>query len=316
MDALPIQEANTFEHRSRHNGKMHACGHDGHTAMLLGAAKWLTQSKSFDGTVHFIFQPAEEHEGGGRVMIEQGLFERFPMKEVYGLHNWPGLPLGHFAVMPGPTMACADQFDIVVKGTGAHAAMPNLGVDPILAASAIVQALQHLVSRSIDPVDAAVVSVTQFNAGDAYNVIPQQAVLKGTVRAFDPDVRNAIEKGIRRVCEGVAAAHGASVDYEYKRGYPPLINWPEQTEVAARVIEPLVGHDRLHRKFKPTMGAEDFAYMLEKKPGCYVFMGNGQGAGIPGCMLHNPGYDFNDEAMPVGVSYWVRLVEHCLPKAG
>ena len=312
MDALPIREANTFEHRSRHEGRMHACGHDGHTAMLLGAARHLAETRHFDGTVHFIFQPAEEQEGGGRVMVEQGLFDKFPMDAVYGLHNWPGLPLGQFALMPGPMMASADQFEIIVHGHGAHAAMPHLGIDPVAAGAAIVQSLQTLVSRSIDPVDAAVVSVTQFHAGDTDNVIPAQAMLGGTVRAFKPDVRDALEAGMKRICEGVAAAHGASVDFKFKRGYPPLINWPEQTEIAARVLVEMVGAERVHRRFPPTMGAEDFAFMLQAKPGCYVFMGNGQGAGIPGCMLHNPGYDFNDEALPVGSSYWVKLVEHCL----
>jgi amidohydrolase len=314
MDALPIHEANTFEHRSRHDGKMHACGHDGHTAMLLGAARYLAESKSVGGTVHFIFQPAEEHEGGGRVMVEQGLFDKFPMESVYGLHNWPGLPVGHFALIPGPMMASADQFDLVVRGVGAHAAMPNLGVDPVVAGAAIVQALQTLVSRNVEPVDAAVVSVTQFHAGDAYNVIPPEATLRGTVRAFKPETRDAMESGMKRICEATAAAYGAKAEFAYKRGYPPLINDAAQTDLCAGVLEKLAGKERVHRKFPPTMGAEDFAFMLEAKPGCYVFMGNGQGAGIPGCMLHNPGYDFNDEAIPVGVSYWVRLAEHCLPK--
>ena len=315
MDALPIQETNTFDHRSQNDGKMHACGHDGHSAMLLGAARHLAQSRSFDGTVHFIFQPAEEHGGGGSVMVEQGLFETFPMDAVYGLHNWPGLALGQFALIPGPMMASADHFDIVVRGHGAHAAMPHLGVDPVVAGSAIVQALQTLVSRGIEPVDAAVISVTQFHAGDAYNVIPTEATLRGTVRTFKPATRDAMEAGMRRVCEHTAAAFGATAELTYMRGYPPLINNPEHTTICAGVLEAMVGKDHVHRQFPPTMGAEDFAYMLEAKPGCYVFMGNGQGVGTPGCMLHNPGYDFNDAALPIGASYWVRLVEHCLQKA-
>ena len=315
MDALAITEATGLPYASRHPGRMHACGHDGHTAALLGAARLLAQEGGFEGTVHFIFQPAEEHGGGGSVMVEQGLFETFPMDAVYGLHNWPGLALGQFALIPGPMMASADHFDIVVRGHGAHAAMPHLGVDPVVAGSAIVQALQTLVSRGIEPVDAAVISVTQFHAGDAYNVIPTEATLRGTVRTFKPATRDAMEAGMRRVCEHTAAAFGATAELTYMRGYPPLINNPEHTAICAGVLEAMVGKDHVHRQFPPTMGAEDFAYMLEAKPGCYVFMGNGQGVGTPGCMLHNPGYDFNDAALPIGASYWVRLVEHCLQKA-
>ncbi len=310
MDALPMGEANTFEHRSRHEGRMHACGHDGHTAMLLGAAQHLSRHRNFDGTVYFIFQPAEEHEGGGKAMVEEGLFERFPMESVYGMHNWPGLPVGSFAVMPGPMMACSDQLEILITGHGAHAAMPHNGIDPIVVGSALIQSLQTLVSRNIHPVDAAVLTITQFHAGDAWNVIPDTALLRGTVRAFKPELQDKMEAGIQRICAGVAAAYGAKIEARYERGYPPTVNWPKETEVAATVLEQMVGKDNVHRDLMPTMGAEDFAFMLEKKPGCYIWAGNGPGEG--GCMLHNPHYDFNDALIPVGSSYWVRLVEHIL----
>jgi amidohydrolase len=310
MDALPMGEANTFEHRSRHEGRMHACGHDGHTAMLLGAAQHLARHRNFDGTVYFIFQPAEEHEGGGKAMVEEGLFERFPMESVYGMHNWPGLPVGSFAVMPGPMMACSDQLEILITGHGAHAAMPHNGIDPIVVGSALIQSLQTLVSRNIHPVDAAVLTITQFHAGDAWNVIPDTALLRGTVRAFKPELQDKMEAGIQRICAGVAAAYGATIEARYERGYPPTVNWPKETEVAATVLEQMVGKDNVHRDLMPTMGAEDFAFMLEKKPGCYIWAGNGPGEG--GCMLHNPHYDFNDALIPVGSSYWVRLVEHIL----
>ena len=310
MDALPMGEANTFEHRSRHEGRMHACGHDGHTAMLLGAAQHLARHRNFDGTVYFIFQPAEEHEGGGKAMVEEGLFERFPMESVYGMHNWPGLPVGSFAVMPGPMMACSDQLEILITGHGAHAAMPHNGIDPIVVGSALIQSLQTLVSRNIHPVDAAVLTITQFHAGDAWNVIPDTALLRGTVRAFKPELQDKMESGIQRICAGVAAAYGAKIEARYERGYPPTVNWPKETEVAATVLEQMVGKQNVHRDLMPTMGAEDFAFMLEKKPGCYIWAGNGPGEG--GCMLHNPHYDFNDALIPVGSSYWVRLVEHIL----
>ena len=310
MDALPMGEANTFEHRSRHEGCMHACGHDGHTAMLLGAAQHLARHRNFDGTVYFIFQPAEEHDGGGKAMVEEGLFERFPMESVYGMHNWPGLPVGSFAVMPGPMMACSDQLEILITGHGAHAAMPHNGIDPIVVGSALIQSLQTLVSRNIHPVDAAVLTITQFHAGDAWNVIPDTALLRGTVRAFKPELQDKMESGIQRICAGVAAAYGAKIEARYERGYPPTVNWPKETEVAATVLEQMVGKQNVHRDLMPTMGAEDFAFMLEKKPGCYIWAGNGPGEG--GCMLHNPHYDFNDALIPVGSSYWVRLVEHIL----
>jgi hippurate hydrolase len=311
MDALPIEEANTFAHRSRVAGKMHACGHDGHTAMLLGAAKHLAATREFDGTVHFIFQPAEESEGGGRAMVQDGLFERFPVEAVFGMHNWPGLPVGELAVMPGPMMASSDVFEIMLTGRGGHAAMPHQSVDPIVAGSHLVQALQTIVSRNALPADAAVVTVTQFHGGDAWNVIPGEVVLRGTARAFRPEVQDLIEAGIARICNGVAAAFGAQTALRYERRYPPTINTPREAAFAAEVMRSLVGRERVHTDLAPTMGAEDFAFMLQAKPGAYAWIGNGPGEG--GCMLHNPRYDFNDEILPLGASYWVRLVEAFLP---
>jgi len=312
LDALPIQEQNTFAHRSRHDGKMHACGHDGHTTMLLGAAKYLAETRRFDGTVHFIFQPAEENEGGGRVMVEEGLFEKFPCEAVYGMHNWPGMAVGQFGVMPGPVMASFDIFDITVTGRGAHGAMPHNGIDPVVAGAALVQALQTIPSRNVNPVDAAVVSVTQFHAGDTWNVIPDDAQLRGTTRAFRPEVQDQIEAGIRRIAAGIDAAYGTSSTVRYERRYPPTINSPRETAIAAAAIAKVVGKENVLTDLQPTMGAEDFAFMLQAKPGCYVWIGNGPGKG--GCMLHNPRYDFNDECLPIGASYWAALVEHVLAK--
>lgn len=313
MDALPIRECNEFPHRSRHEGRMHACGHDGHTTMLLAAAEYLAGARNFDGTVYFIFQPAEEGQGGGRVMVEEGLFERFPMESVYGMHNWPGIPVGQFAVMPGPMMAGADEFEISVTGHGAHAAMPDQGVDPVVVGSALVQALQSIVARNVNPADSAVVSVTQFHAGEAYNVIPETALLRGTVRAFRPEVQGLCEAAMNRLCDGMAAAYGARVELRYSRGYPPTINSAAEAEVCRRVAAALVGPQNVLADRQPSMGAEDFSFMLRERPGCYVWIGNGPGAG--GCMLHNPHYDFNDELLPIGASYWVRLVEHVLADA-
>lgn len=309
MDALPIHENNTFGYRSQHAGKMHACGHDGHTAMLLGAARHLSEDRNFDGTVHFIFQPAEEGEGGGREMVEQGLFEKFPCEAVYGMHNWPGMPVGKFGVRAGPTMASFDIFEIELTGRGSHAGLPHTGIDPIVAASALVQALQTITSRDVDPVEPAVVSVTQIHAGDAWNVIPDTAVLRGTTRAFRPAVQDLLERRIREICAGIAAAWGAQVKVRYERRYPPLINAAAETETCASVIQAMVGPENLLR-VPPTMGAEDFAFMLQVKAGSYVFIGNGPGEG--GCMLHNPNYDFNDQILPLGAAYWVNLVEHIL----
>ncbi len=313
MDALPLNELNTFSHHSRSPGRMHACGHDGHTAMLLAAAEYLASTREFDGTVYFIFQPAEEGEGGGRVMVEEGLFERFPMEAVFGMHNWPGIPVGKFGVISGPVMACADQFDITIAGHGAHAAMPHQGVDPIVVGSALIQALQGIRSRCLDPLDPAVLSVTQFHAGDAYNVIPGEAVLRGTVRAFRSHVQDAVEAAIGRMCNGIAASFGADIRLDYRRGYPPTINSADEAQLCRQVAAQVVGQDNVLTDLAPTMGAEDFSYMLQAKPGCYVWIGNGIGEG--GCMLHNPRFDFNDEILPIGATYWVRLVERVLANA-
>lgn len=311
MDALSITERNLFAHRSTVQGCMHACGHDGHTTMLLGAAGALAERPDFDGVVYLIFQPAEEGEGGAAAMIADGLFQRFPMEAVFGMHNWPGMEAGHFAVHAGPVMASADRFDIAIFGVGAHAAMPHLGVDPMVAGAALVQAVQTIVARTLDPVDAAVVSVTQFHAGEAYNVIPDRAMLAGTVRAFSGAVQDRIEAALRQMCEGVAAAFGVRIEFEYRRGYPPTVNTAVEAARCAAVARAVVGEDRVLTTLPPSMGAEDFAFYLQHKPGAYVWIGNGPGEG--GCMLHNPGYDFNDELIPVGAGYWVELVRQWLP---
>jgi hippurate hydrolase len=312
LDALHIREQNTFAYRSNYDGKMHACGHDGHTTMLLGAAKYLAATRNFDGTIHFIFQPAEENEGGGRAMVEEGLFEKFPCEAVYGMHNWPGMPVGQFGAMPGPVMASFDIFEIGITGRGAHGAMPHTGIDPVVAGAALVQALQTIPSRNVNPVDAAVVSVTQFHAGDTWNVIPAEATLRGTTRAFRPEVQEAIEAGIRRIVAGIDAAYGTSSTVRYERRYPPTINSERETVIAGEAIAKVVGAANLLTDLQPTMGAEDFAFMLQAKPGCYVWIGNGPGEG--GCILHNPRYDFNDEILPIGASYWATLAEHVLAR--
>jgi hippurate hydrolase len=311
MDALPLKEMNDFPHRSKHEGCMHACGHDGHTAMLLGAARYLSANRNFDGTVVFIFQPAEESEGGAAVMIEEGLFSQFPVDAIYGMHNWPGIPVGEMAVMPGPVMAGTCAFEITVRGHGCHAAMPHQGVDTIVAASQLVQALQTVVSRNLHPCDAAVVSVTQFHSGSAWNIIPEEAVLRGTIRTFKPEVQELVERAVERLCSGVASANGAQIGVVFDHRYPPTVNSANETGICREVAATLFGEEKVRKDELPSMGAEDFAYMLREKPGCYVWLGNGPGTG--GCTLHNPHYDFNDEIIGLGVRYWAALVRATLP---
>ena len=313
MDALPVEEKNEFAHCSRHAGKMHACGHDGHTTLLLGAARYLAENKDvldFDGTVYFIFQPAEESEAGADVMVKDGLFIKFPMEAVYGLHNWPGIAVGEMSVMPGPVMAGTCAFEISICGHGCHAAMPHQGVDTLVVASHLVLALQTVVSRSLHPCESAVVSVTQIHGGEALNVIPDDAVLRGTIRTFKPEIQDLVEAAIERLCAGIASTFGATIRVSYDRRYPPTVNSPAETELCRQAAGAVFGDAQVRRDDIPSMAAEDFAYVLQVKPGCYVWLGNGPGTG--GCSLHNPHYDFNDEILPLGISYWVKLVETVL----
>ena len=311
MDALPITETSGVAWASQSPGKMHACGHDGHTAMLLGAAQYLAETRNFDGTAVVIFQPAEEGGGGAKVMVDEGLMERFGIQEVYGMHNRPGLPIGSFALCPGPIMASADQFTIVVTGTGTHAGMPHCGVDTTLIGSQIVVALQSIVARQVDPVKSAVVSVTSFRTeSETYNVIPERVELRGTVRTLDPGVQDLVEARVRELVPGIAAALGGRAKVDYERGYPVTVNAARETGFAAAVAAAVSGAERVDAAAAPVTGAEDFSFMLERRPGAFIFMGNGDTAG-----LHHPDYDFNDEAIPVGCSYWVKLIETALPAA-
>ncbi|MCM2355898.1 MAG: M20 family metallopeptidase [Arenimonas sp.] len=314
MDALPMQEANTFAHASVHPGKMHACGHDGHVAMLLAAAQHLAKHRNFDGTVYLIFQPAEEGGGGAREMIKDGLFERFPMDAVFGMHNWASPRVGTFAVSPGPVMASTSEFHITIRGKGGHGALPHASVDPVPVACQMVQGFQTIISRNKKPVDAGVVSVTMIHAGEATNVIPDACELQGTVRTFTTEVLDMIERRMREIAEHTAAAFGCTVEFGFTRNYPPTVNSTAEAAFCREVMASIVGPENVQDQ-EPTMGAEDFAYMLQAKPGAYCFIGNGDGShreighGGGPCVIHNPSYDFNDDLIPLGATYWVRLAE-------
>jgi hippurate hydrolase len=313
MDCLPMHERNGFEHRSRNEGRMHACGHDGHTTMLLGAARYLAETRNFDGTAYLIFQPAEEGGGGGQVMVKEGLFERFPAHEVYALHNWPGLPPGKMAVRPGPVMAATDEVQITVRGRGGHGAMPHLAVDPVVAAAHVITALQSIASRSVNPLDAIVVSICSLATSQVgvFNVIPDHVKLVGTVRSFQPETRDLAERRLRELVTKTAEAFGATAEVTYARGYPATVNSAREAQFAADVGKRLFGADNVITEHEATMGGEDFSYMLQERPGAYVFLGQGGAQG--GCFLHNPNYDFNDEVIPLGAGYLAALVEEALP---
>ena len=311
MDALPMDETNDFAHRSRNQGRMHACGHDGHTAMLLGAARYLAETRNFAGTVHLIFQPAEEKGGGGRVMIEDGLFERFPVDQVFGLHNWPYIPTGSFAMCAGPAMAASDELTITIAGKACHAAMPHRGKDPVVASALLIQALQPLVAREVDPLDNAVVSITRIAGGHAYNIVPDRVELWGTIRTFDEATRDRLIRRVEEVARGVGLAQGVTISVTMSPGYPATVNTAREAALGADVAAEIVGEAQVDRAPAPSMAAEDFAFILRQRPGSYIWLGTG----VPDAptQLHSPHYDFNDAALPIGVSYWVRLVERLLP---
>jgi hippurate hydrolase len=319
IDALPMTEHNTFAHASCHPGKMHACGHDGHTAMLLATARHLAKQRHFDGTVYLIFQPAEEGGGGAKVMIEDGIFDRFPMEAVFGMHNWPGMPVGSFGVNPGAMMASGNRFTVTIRGKGSHAALPHLGIDPVPIAAQLINGFQTIITRNRRPLEPGVISVTMLQAGEAMNVVPDSCTLSGTVRTFSHELLDLIERRMREMSEHTCAAFGATCDFEFSRYYPPTINHPAETAFVRRVLGEVVGEANV-QAFEPTMGSEDFSFFLQAKPGCYFVIGNGDGAhregghGLGPCMLHNPSYDFNDELIPLGATAWVRIAEAWLAK--
>ncbi|HEX5310570.1 M20 aminoacylase family protein [Aquabacterium sp.] len=320
MDALPITEHNRFAHASKHAGKMHACGHDGHTAMLLAAAQYLAAHRDFAGTVYLVFQPAEEAGGGAATMMADGLFTRFPMDAIFGMHNWPGMAAGQFAIKPGPCFASSNEFQITIRGKGCHAAMPHLGIDPVPVACQMVQAFQTIVSRNVRPIDTGVISTTMIQAGEATNVIPDYVTVQGTVRTFTTEVLDLIEERMRAVAQHTCAAYGASCEFVFQRNYPPTVNHHDESEFVRKVMVEVVGADNV-LVFEPTMGAEDFSYYLQEKPGAYFLIGNGDGThregghGLGPCMLHNPSYDFNDQLIPLGATLWVKLVQRWLAQA-
>ncbi|HOM13889.1 MAG TPA: M20 aminoacylase family protein [Rubrivivax sp.] len=323
IDALPMTEHNHFAHASTCPGKMHACGHDGHTAMLLAAARHLSKHRHFDGTVYLVFQPAEEGGGGAREMMKDGLFDKFPMEAIFGIHNWPGMKVGQFALKSGPVMASSNEFKIIIRGKGSHAALPHLGIDPVPIACQMVLAFQTIVTRNKKPIDTAVISATMVHAGEATNVVPESCEIQGTVRTFTPEVLDLVEGRMQTIAENTCAAFEASCEFQFKRNYPPTVNHEAETEFARRVLGEVVGADNV-LEFEPTLGSEDFSYFLQAKPGCYFLIGNGDGShrqgghGMGPCMLHNPSYDFNDDLIPLGATAWVRLAEQWLatPRGG